>query len=164
MADGHPVKRMTDAYPIKRTGGSPARAPRVAAPTPRGINDGVLRLLLVCAGGALGSGARYLVSTWAARALGADFPRGTLIVNATGSFVLAFVVGLPGETLSPEARLFLGAGVMGGYTTYSSFNYETLALLERGTANLALANVLITVSACLLAGLLGLAFGRVLGG
>lgn len=124
----------------------------------------MLRLLLVCSGGALGSGARYLVSTLAARALGADFPRGTLLVNATGSFVLALVFGLPGEALSAETRLFLGAGVMGGYTTYSSFNYETLALLERGTPALALANVLITVSACLVAGLLGLALGRVLGG
>ena len=124
----------------------------------------MLRFLLVCAGGALGSGARYLVSTWAARALGADFPRGTILVNATGSFVLAFVFALPGETISVEARLFLGAGVLGGYTTYSSFNYETLALLERGAAGLALANVLITVSACLVAGLLGLALGRVLAG
>lgn len=53
---------------------------------------------------------------------------------------------------------------MGGYTTYSSFNYETIALLERGAAGLALANVLITVSACLVAGMLGLAVGRVVGG
>lgn len=124
----------------------------------------MLRFLLVCAGGALGSGARYLVSTWAARALGVDFPRGTILVNVTGSFVLAFVLGLPGEALSAEVRLFLGAGVMGGYTTYSSFNYETLALLEQGTTGLAVANVLITVSACLVAGLLGLALGRVVGG
>jgi CrcB protein len=124
----------------------------------------VLRLLLVCAGGAVGSGARYLVSTWAARQLGADFPRGTVLVNATGSFLLALVFGLRGEALSAETRLFLGAGIMGGYTTYSSFNYETIALLERGATGLALANVLVTVSACLVAGFLGLAAGRVLGG
>lgn len=124
----------------------------------------MLRLLLVCAGGAVGSGARYLVSTWAARQLGADFPRGTVLVNATGSFLLALVFGLRAEALSPETRLFLGAGIMGGYTTYSSFNYETIALLERGAAGLAVANVLVTVSACLVAGFLGLAAGRVLGG
>jgi fluoride exporter len=124
----------------------------------------VLRLLLVCAGGAVGSGARYLVSTWAARQLGPDFPRGTVLVNATGSFLLALIFGLRAEALSAETRLFLGAGVMGGYTTYSSFNYETIALFERGSAGLAAANVLITVSACLVAGLLGLAAGRVLGG
>jgi CrcB protein len=122
----------------------------------------VLRFLLVCAGGALGSGARYLVSTWAARALGADFPRGTLIVNATGSFILAFIFTVPGSRLGPDLRLFLGAGIMGGYTTYSSFNTETLALFEQGSASLALANVALTVLGCLVAGLAGLALGRLL--
>jgi CrcB protein len=120
----------------------------------------VLRLLLVCAGGALGSGLRYLVSTWAARALGADFPRGTLIVNVTGSFVLAFVFAVPGERLSPELRLFLGAGICGGYTTYSSFNTETLALFDQGSVALAAANVALTVLACLVAGVAGLVLGR----
>jgi len=122
----------------------------------------VLRLLLVCAGGALGSGARYLVSTWAARVLGADFPRGTILVNATGSFVLAALFVLPGSRVSPELRLFLGAGVLGGFTTYSSFNTETLALIDQGSAGLALANVALTVTGCLVAGLLGFAVGRFL--
>ena len=122
------------------------------------------RLLLVCAGGALGSGARYLVATWAARVLGADFPRGTLVVNVTGSFLLAFVVTLRGEALGPEARLFLGAGVMGGYTTYSSFNTETLALLDGGSPGLAAANLALTVAGCLAAGFAGLALGRWLAG
>jgi CrcB protein len=122
----------------------------------------VLRLLLVCAGGALGSGARYLVSTWAARTLGADFPRGTLLVNVAGSFVLAVVVALPATRLSPEVRLFLGAGILGGFTTYSSFNTETLALLDQGSAGLALANVALTTVGCLVAGLAGLAIGRFL--
>jgi len=122
----------------------------------------VLRLLLVCAGGALGSGARYLVSTWAARVLGADFPRGTILVNATGSFVLAALFVLPGSRLSPEVRLFLGAGVLGGFTTYSSFNTETLALVDQGSLGLAAANVALTVTGCLVAGLLGFAVGRFL--
>jgi fluoride exporter len=122
----------------------------------------VLRLLLVCAGGALGSGARYLVSTWATRALGADFPRGTLLVNATGSFALAVIFALPGERVSPDLRLFLGAGVLGGYTTYSSFNTETLALLDQGSAGLAIANVALTTFGCLVAGLAGLAVGRLI--
>lgn len=120
----------------------------------------MLRLLLVCAGGALGSGARYLVSTWAAKALGPDFPRGTLIVNVVGSFALAAVLASRWEGLSPELRLFLGAGVLGGFTTYSSFNFETLALLERGDAGLAAVNLGVTVGGCLLAGLAGLAVGR----
>jgi CrcB protein len=120
----------------------------------------VLRLLLVFVGGALGSVARYLVSTWSARALGADFPRGTLLVNVTGSFVLAFVFAVPGSRISPELRLFLGAGLCGGYTTYSSFNTETLALLDQGSAGLAAANLALTVAGCLVAGLAGLALGR----
>ena len=124
----------------------------------------MFRFALVFAGGALGSGARYLVSTWAARALGADFPRGTLIVNATGSFILAFLFALPGSRLGPDLRLFLGAGIMGGYTTYSSFNTETIALLEQGSASLALANLALTVFGCLAAGLAGLALGRLLAG
>jgi CrcB protein len=124
----------------------------------------VLRFLIVCGGGALGSGARYLVSTWAARTLGADFPRGTLIVNVTGSFVLAFLFAVPGSRLSPELRLFLGAGICGGYTTYSSFNTETLALLDQGSAALGLANVALTVLGCLVAGVAGLALGRWIAG
>jgi CrcB protein len=124
----------------------------------------VTRLLLVCAGGALGSGARYLVSTWAATHLGADFPRGTLIVNVTGSFLLAFVVSLRPGLVSPDLRLFLGAGIMGGYTTYSSFNTETLSLLNGGSAGLAAANLTVTVAGCLAAGFAGLAAGRWIAG
>jgi CrcB protein len=126
----------------------------------------VVRLLLVCAGGAFGSGARYLVATWATRTFGAGFPLGTFIVNATGSFLLAVIMGVAGprDPLTPEVRLLLGAGVMGGYTTYSSFNYETIALAQRGSLDLALANVALTVIACLVAGFLGLVVARALAG
>lgn len=120
----------------------------------------MLRLLLVCAGGALGSGARYLVSTWAVRALGADFPRGTLLVNVLGSFVMALVFAVPASRLPPDLRLFVGAGLLGGFTTYSSFNTETLALLDQGSTALAAANVTLTVVGCLVAGIAGLALGR----
>jgi fluoride exporter len=139
----------------------PARLPgRVASR----YTGSVTRLLLVCAGGALGSGARYLLSTWAARTLGAEFPRGTLIVNVSGSFILALVLASPIGALSPEARLFVGAGLLGGFTTYSSFNHETLALLERGDTALAVANLALTVGGCLLAGLAGILVGRSISG
>ncbi|HSN91449.1 MAG TPA: CrcB family protein [Anaeromyxobacteraceae bacterium] len=122
----------------------------------------MLPFLLVCLGGAIGSGARYLVATWAATALGTDFPRGTLIVNVAGSFLLAAVMAaaLQGTGLHPNARLFLGAGVMGGFTTYSSFNLETIELMAAGSWGLAGANLLLTVAGCLVAGLAGLAVGR----
>lgn len=122
----------------------------------------MLQFLVVCAGGALGSGARFLLSTWAVRALGADFPRGTLLVNVTGSFALALILAVPGDRLGPDLRLFLGAGVLGGYTTYSSFNTETLALLDQGSPGLAAANLALTVLGCLAAGVAGLALGRLL--
>lgn len=124
------------------------------------------RLLLVCLGGAIGSGARFLASGWLERAFGAQFPLGTLFVNVSGSFVIALVLELAGRTsaISPDLRLFAATGVMGGYTTYSSFNQETMRLAQGGSAGLAALNVGITVAGCAVGGLLGMAVGRLLAG
>lgn len=124
------------------------------------------RFLLVCLGGALGSGARYLVSLGAAAAFGIAFPYGTLIVNVVGSFAVAFImhVGLTGEALSPEWRLLLTTGVMGGFTTYSTFNYETLAYFRDGAWGIATLNVAMTLVSCLAAGLAGFALARMIFG
>src|SRR5262245_46991112 len=91
-------------------------------------------MLVVCLGGALGSGLRYLVALAALRWLGADFPYGTLIVNLAGAFAIGLVQEVAAETLMiPEPlRLFLTVGVMGGLTTYSSFAFETVRLAEGG--------------------------------
>jgi CrcB protein len=120
------------------------------------------RLLSVCLGGALGSGARYLVSLWAPRALGAAFPYATLLVNVLGSFLLGAImhVGLTTTLLSPTLRLALTTGVMGGFTTYSTFNYETIEYLREGAFGLAGLNVAATLLLCLLAGALGLLGAR----
>jgi fluoride exporter len=122
----------------------------------------VLRFLIVCLGGAIGTGARYLLATWVANTFGADFPRGTILINMTGSFLLALVMELAAATgaVSVELRLFLATGIMGGYTTYSSFNYETLTLAAQGTWSLAGLNVALTVLGCLLTGWLGVVAGR----
>ena len=124
------------------------------------------RLAWVCLGSALGGGARYLLSAGALRLLGASFPYGTLAVNVIGSFLIGLIMHVALETalVSPTARIFLTTGVMGGLTTYSTFNYETLQLASEGDWYLAVANVAITVLACLAAGVLGLASGRVLVG
>lgn len=121
-----------------------------------------MRLLLICLGGALGSGARYLVQTLAFRSLGPDFPYGTMVVNVTGSLLIGVVqqVGLAGVGLSDTARLVLTAGVLGGFTTYSAFSYETVALLASGAWGRALLNVSLTTASCLLACALGIALGR----
>jgi CrcB protein len=115
------------------------------------------RLLLVCFGGALGSGARYLVATWAAQGYGSDLPRGTLLVNLVGSFLITLILGLAlrTTTISANARLFLTTGVMGGFTTYSSFNLEVLRLYEEGALGYAAGYLWLTVVGCLAAGALG---------
>jgi CrcB protein len=124
------------------------------------------RFLLVCAGGAVGTGARYLLSTWLLRFAGPAFPWGTLAVNVLGCFLLGAVmeVGITTDLLSPTTRLTLATGVLGGFTTYSSFNYETLRYLQEDNWLLALANLAATVLICLLAGVLGTWAGRVLAG
>ena len=120
------------------------------------------RLGWVCLGSALGGGARYLISLAALRLLGPGFPYGTLAVNLIGSFLIGLImhVALNSTLISPTVRIFLTTGVMGGLTTYSAFNYETLALGADGEWLLAAANVAVTVVACIGAGLLGLALGR----
>jgi CrcB protein len=122
------------------------------------------KLVLVCVGGALGSGARFLVATWAAETFGPGLARGTLLVNVTGSFLIAVIVGLATRTtaISVNVRLFLTTGIMGGFTTYSSFNYETLHFVDEGSIALAIANVTQTVVGCLVSGALGLLSARVL--
>ena len=82
------------------------------------------RFLLICLGGAFGTGARYLLAVWCATKFGASFPLGTLVVNLMGSFLLGFLmeIGTTTEILSPALRLTLAIGVMGGFTTYSTFN------------------------------------------
>lgn len=120
------------------------------------------QFFLVCLGGAVGTGARFALSTLVRVVLGASFPFGTLVVNVIGSFLLGLImhVGLDTEALSPTARLTLGTGVMGGFTTYSSFNYETMMLVEDGAFLSGFVNVAATLTSCFLAGWLGLAAGR----
>ena len=124
------------------------------------------RVILVALGGAIGSVARYGVGAVAAQLLGSTFPWGTLLVNLSGSFLIAVVmhVALAGTAISLELRIFLTTGIMGGYTTYSSFNYETLALIDQRAYGLAGLNVAGTVVGCFVAGVLGLAAGRALAG
>jgi len=120
------------------------------------------RFLWVCVGGAIGTGARYLVAIGVPRLLGTSFPYGTLLVNVVGSFLIGAImhVGLTTALIPPTLRLVLTTGVMGGFTTYSTFNYETLQYLREGAFVVAGLNVAATLALCLLAGLLGLAAAR----
>jgi CrcB protein len=123
------------------------------------------RFLLICLAGAAGTGARYLVSVWATQRLGATFPYGTLIVNLVGCFVIAAVMRTAlALSWSSTLRMTVTVGFLGGFTTYSSFNYETARLLEEGSSGLAALNVAVTLTGGLVAGLLGtLSAGQLVG-
>ena len=120
------------------------------------------RFLWVCLGGAIGTGARYLVSLWCAERFGGSFPYGTLVVNVVGCFLLALAmpIALHFEGVPQNLRLALTTGFLGGLTTYSSFNYESTKLFHDGEPRLALVNFATTVLACFIAGLLGLALAQ----
>lgn len=124
------------------------------------------RFLWICLGGAIGTGARYLLSGWVLRVTGAGFPYGTLAVNVIGSFLLCLLmqIGLSTDLLPPTLRVVLATGVLGGFTTYSAFNYETLRFLQEDAWLLAFVNLGAMLAACLLAGWLGFVAGRLLGG
>ena len=106
------------------------------------------RLFIVMAGGALGSGARYVLSTAVQARAGTWFPAGTFVVNLLGCAVFGLVVGLastrPG-LVTDDARIFLLAGICGGFTTFSAFGYDTLELMHSGQLALAALYVILQV-------------------
>lgn len=120
------------------------------------------RFLLICLGGAIGTGGRYMIAVWMARTAGTGFSYGTLLVNVSGSLLLGFLMQLSLSTqiVSADMRLILGTGILGGFTTYSAFNYETLALLREQAWGMALLYVAVTLIGCLMAGALGMAMVR----
>jgi CrcB protein len=121
---------------------------------------------LVVLGGAAGTAARYLLGVSVQAAFGPTFPVGTLTVNLIGSFLISMfmVLGVDKGLISTPVRIVLCTGVLGGFTTYSSFNFETLRLWQQGALGLGFLNVGLTVVGCLVAGALGLLTGRLLGG
>ena len=120
------------------------------------------RFLWICLGGGIGTGARYLLSGWLLAAFGTAFPYGTLAVNLIGSFLLGAImhVALTTNWIAPTLRVALTTGVMGGFTTYSTFNYETLQYVREEAWGLAACNLGATVAGCLVAGVAGLALAR----
>lgn len=124
-----------------------------------------MNVLLVAAGGAIGAVVRYLLGGWIQGRLGPDFPWGTFIVNVSGSLLIGVVLGLVDRgALSGEARLFLAVGILGGYTTFSTFSYETLKLIEQGNLGATLLNALGQVAAGLVAVYVGVVISRAIGG
>jgi len=111
--------------------------------------------LWVALGSALGGVARYWCSGLIAREMGETFPWGTLIVNISGSLLIGFIATVSGTDgrflIPPEARQFMMVGILGGYTTFSSFSLQTLSLARDGEWLLAGANIVGSVVLCLIA-------------
>ena len=121
----------------------------------------LLNLLLIAVGGALGSTARYLFSLLIQRASGTLFPIGTFAVNCVGCLVFGAIAGAAEQRaqIAPELRLFLLVGILGGFTTFSSYAFESFVLVRDGQFAAALVNIVGQV----IAGLGGMWIGFVIG-
>ncbi|HEX3273591.1 MAG TPA: fluoride efflux transporter CrcB [Gemmatimonadales bacterium] len=119
-------------------------------------------LWYIAAGSAIGGVSRYLVGSLLQRLTGTGFPAGTLLINVSGSFLLGLIVQYAIETsaVSPELRGFLTIGFCGGYTTFSTFSYESLALIEDGQWTRAGLYILLSVALSIAAALLGVLAAR----
>lgn len=122
-------------------------------------------VLLVASGGAIGSVARYLVGVLMTRAFGVNYPYGTLTVNVVGGFLIGLFIGIMARRLegSMDLRLFVAVGIMGGFTTFSSFSLDVAVLWERGELSTALIYVLASVILSIAALFFGLWLARLTG-
>ena len=122
----------------------------------------VWTLLLIALGAAVGANLRYALSLWAARQWGAAFPYGTLLINVSGSFAIGVVMVLLTTrfTTSDSWRLLLVTGLLGGFTTFSTFSYETYMLLVSGSWLAAGLNLLASVGLGLIGVVLGAGLAR----
>ena len=122
----------------------------------------------VMIGGAIGSAFRFGMSEWIAETAQSTFPWGTLAVNVIGSLVIGIFAGLTGPhgplVVSPVFSVFVTIGILGGFTTFSSFSLQTVLLFQEGQWLSAVGNVISSVVICLLAAGLGIALANALPG
>jgi CrcB protein len=121
-------------------------------------------LAAVAAGGAIGASLRWGIGTWMVGRTGSTFPWHTMLINVAGAFLLGLLMALSLErgAISGDWRLFLGTGVLGGFTTFSTLSYESIALMQSGLMTAGLANMFGSGVAGLLAAWLGVVAGRAL--
>lgn len=122
----------------------------------------MMLLLAIALGGAVGALLRFAVATGVSAILGRGFPYGTLTANVLGCLAMGvlYVLFLERMAVSPELRAALLVGVLGAFTTFSTFSIETLMLVESGEQVRALLNVMLSVILCLVATWIGMAVGR----
>lgn len=122
-------------------------------------------VIYVALGGAIGAAARYLVTNWMSSWFGPGFPWGTFFANVSGSFLIGIVLILvEGGSLPEGARLLLAVGILGGYTTFSSFSHESLQLMSNGAILGALFNMFGQLALGLVFVYLGMTLGRLIWG
>ena len=120
-------------------------------------------ILALSAGGVLGVNARYWLGYWFSRWVTHQFPWATFVINVTGSFAIGFLtVALARWLPHPNVRLFALVGFLGGYTTFSTFSFDSLTLWERGEVGLSIANMAGSVAAGFVAVGLGIGLARAL--
>ena len=123
-------------------------------------------VLLIGASGALGALSRYALSGAVYSVLGQGFAYGTLVVNVLGSFMIGLVmhIGLSTDIISPNLRTAATVGFLGAFTTFSTFSYETVQLIQEGAWGAVVVNILANVVLCIIAVLVGLAAGKLITG
>ena len=112
--------------------------------------------LYIGIGGFIGAVLRFIISGWVQRIFGSFSPYGTLSVNVLGSLLIGFLVMLFEDMISPEWKALVVTGLLGALTTFSTFSYETVVMLQEGVFLKALFNVALNVILCLLATLFGI--------
>ena len=123
----------------------------------------MFKLLAIGLGGFTGALLRYWASGWVYSLVKSDFPSGTLAVNIAGSFILGFILAVTDHhIIHPNLKIFLTIGLMGAFTTFSTFSYETVMLLQVNAIFKAFLNVLLSVVVGLIAAFLGLAAERMI--
>ena len=151
-----PALHVADTQEAESITNVPGEAPNVS-----GVRS--VAYLLIGIGGFLGANARYLVAGWITARLGASFPYGTLVINISGSFILGFFLIFISERLvHANWRLFFAIGFLGAYTTFSTFSFENLALIQERSYVLALVNMLGSVFLGLVAVVAGIIVARLL--
>ena len=122
----------------------------------------MIQIISIAIGGALGALCRHGMTMGISSLIGRGFPYGTLVVNILGSFLMgaAYVIMVEEINVNPEWRVGITIGLLGAFTTFSTFSIETLNLLESGDAFKAGLNILLSISFCMLGCWLGMIIGR----